>query len=671
MTPSPKQLILGLREQIDYHNYRYYVLDDPEITDSAYDRLIRGLEELEHKYPQYQSPQSPTQNVGGTFSKTFSEVAHVIPMRSLGNAFSEDEIFAFDRRVREMLEENKDIEYIAEPKLDGLAVSLRYEDGWLVQAATRGDGRTGENITQNMRMVLGNSTQLQGDSIPEIFEVRGEVFMARDDFARLNDKQKKGGKKPFVNPRNAAAGSLRQLDPAVTASRPLQIFCYALGEVRGVTVPDTHLQSLEMIEALGLPITDLIQPVSGIQGCLDYYQRILERRADLPFDIDGVVYKVSRMDWQQRLGYTARAPRWAIAHKFPAQEEMTVLESIDIQVGRTGAITPVARLKPVFVGGVTVSNATLHNPAEIKRLDARVGDTVIVRRAGDVIPEIVSVVISSRPEDTAEFEFPVTCPECNSAIVYEGDGVIARCSGGLFCEAQKKQSIKHFASRKAMDIEGLGDKLVDQLVTDKKITDVADLFSLSQQDIAGLDRMAEKSAGNLINAIENSKSTTLARFLYSLGIPLIGETTAETLADNFANLESIISATTERLQTIPDVGPIVAKSLQVFFGQPHNVEVVNRLIDSGIHWPAVQARAPVLENMFTGKTVVLTGALSMSRSEAKALLQSLGAKVTGSVSAKTDYVIAGEDSGSKAEKAEKLGITVLDENQFMENVRSF
>ena len=668
MSASPKQRILGLREQIDYHNYRYYSLDDPEITDSAYDRLIRDLEELEHKYPQYQSPQSPTQNVGGAFSKTFSEVAHAIPMRSLGNAFNEEEIFAFDRRVRELLEENNDIEYIAEPKLDGLAVSLRYEDGWLVQAATRGDGKTGENITQNMRMVLGSSTQLRGNSIPEVFEVRGEVFMSRNDFARLNDKQKTRGKKLFVNPRNAAAGSLRQLDPAVTASRPLKIFCYALGEVRGVSVPDTHLESLEMIGAFGLPITDLIQPVSGIKGCLDYHRTILERRSDLPFDIDGVVYKVSRMDWQQQLGHTARAPRWAIAHKFPAQEEMTILESIDIQVGRTGAITPVARLKPVFVGGVTVSNATLHNQEEIKRLDVRVGDTVIVRRAGDVIPEIVSVVVSSRPEGALEFEFPVTCPECDSAIVNEGDGVIARCSGGLFCEAQKKQSIKHFAGRKAMDIEGLGDKLVDQLVTDKKISDVADLFSLSLEDISGLDRMADKSAGNLSNAIESSKSTTLARFLYSLGIPLVGETTAENLADNLGSLESIMSATTEMLQTIPDVGPIVAQSLRTFFEQNHNVEVVNRLIDSGIHWPAIEASAPVQENMFTGKTVVLTGALSISRAEAKLILQSSGAKVTGSVSAKTDYVIAGEDAGSKAEKAEKLGVSILDENQFMENV---
>ncbi len=668
MSASPKQRILGLREQIDYHNYRYYSLDDPEITDSAYDRLIRDLEELEHKYPQYQSPQSPTQNVGGAFSKTFSEVAHAIPMRSLGNAFNEEEIFAFDRRVRELLEENNDIEYIAEPKLDGLAVSLRYEDGWLVQAATRGDGKTGENITQNMRMVLGSSTQLRGNSIPEVFEVRGEVFMSRNDFARLNDKQKTRGKKLFVNPRNAAAGSLRQLDPAVTASRPLKIFCYALGEVRGVSVPDTHLESLEMIGAFGLPITDLIQPVSGVKGCLDYHRTILERRSDLPFDIDGVVYKVSRMDWQQQLGHTARAPRWAIAHKFPAQEEMTILESIDIQVGRTGAITPVARLKPVFVGGVTVSNATLHNQEEIKRLDVRVGDTVIVRRAGDVIPEIVSVVVSSRPEGALEFEFPVTCPECDSAIVNEGDGVIARCSGGLFCEAQKKQSIKHFASRKAMDIEGLGDKLVDQLVTDKKISDVADLFSLSLEDISGLDRMADKSAGNLSNAIESSKSTTLARFLYSLGIPLVGETTAENLADNLGSLKSIMSATTEMLQTIPDVGPIVAQSLRTFFEQNHNVEVVNRLIDSGIHWPAIEASAPVQENMFTGKTVVLTGALSISRAEAKLILQSSGAKVTGSVSAKTDYVIAGEDAGSKAEKAEKLGVSILDENQFMENV---
>ncbi len=680
MSDNPETEIRLLKERLEYHNYRYHVLDDPEIPDVTYDRLLRDLGKLEHEYPQFATPDSISQKVGGRqFNgvKTFSEVTHALPMRSLGNAFDLDEIRNFDRRVREGLSkdliEGKNIpllvDYVAEPKLDGLAVSLRFEKGWLVQAATRGDGSTGENITHNMRQVLAAQTQLKGEAIPDVFEVRGEVFMTRQDFDELNERQKKAGLKTFVNPRNAAAGGLRQLDPAVTGSRPLSLYCYSLGDVQGGDVPETHLECLQWIKSLGLPVTDLTQPVSGIEACIDYYENLLQQRDELPFDIDGVVYKVSRLDWQHDLGFTARAPRWAIAHKFPAQEEMTMVETIDVQVGRTGAITPVARLKPVFVGGVTVSNATLHNQEEIQRLGIHIGDTVIVRRAGDVIPEVVSVVTSKRPEGAQEFEFPVECPECQSEIVYEGDGVIARCSGGLFCRAQKKQSIKHFASRKAMDIEGLGDKLVDQLVDEKLISDVADLYQLELGDITGLERMAEKSAMNLLLAIETSSETTLARFLYSLGIPLIGETTAEILADSLRELKAIARADTETLQLIPDIGPIVARSLITFFQQSYNIEIIQRLLDSGVHWPKIESGVHNHEGFFSGKTVVLTGSLSISRADAKKRLQRQGAKVSGSVSAKTDYVIAGEDAGSKADKAASLDITILDEAQFMEMVQ--
>ena len=671
MSKNPEQQILKLREQLEYHNYRYYVLDDPEVPDSTYDRLIKSLEDLESRYPEYLSKSSPTQKVGGFAPKTFSEVVHALPMRSLGNVFELQEIENFDRRVRELIDlENGLVEYVAEPKLDGLAVSLRYENGWLVQAATRGDGRQGENITQNMRMVLKEKTRLQGENIPEVFEVRGEVFIAKAQFEELNKAQAKVGLKTFVNPRNAAAGGLRQLDPAVTASRPLQLYCYALGEVKGGNPPDSHFETLDWIRHFGLPVTDLSSLVEGVEGCISYYKNLLEQRDVLPFDIDGVVYKVSRHDWQTSLGFTAKAPRWAIAHKFPAQEEMTTVNEIDIQVGRTGAITPVARLEPVFVGGVTVSNATLHNREEIDRLDVRVGDTVIIRRAGDVIPEVVSVVTSMRPDITEKFDFPQVCPICDSPVVYEGQGVIARCSGGLFCEAQKKEGIKHFASRKAMDIEGLGDKLVDQLITDKLINNVADLYILSVEQISALERMAQKSADNLVNAIEKSKSTTLSRFLYALGIPLVGETTAENLADSLGSLENIQELSEQQLQEIPDIGPIVAESVATFFAQTHNQEVVDKLVESGVHWPLSEEKGVVENSIFSGKTVVLTGTLGMPRSEVKNRLKSMGAKVTGSVSKNTDYVIAGAEPGSKVEKAEKLGVEIMDEQQLMKTLTS-
>ena len=666
MPKNVLQKIFQLREQLEYHNYRYYVLDDPEIPDAGYDRLLRELSELEAEFPQYQSDDSPTRKVGGWAAKTFSEVEHAVPMRSLGNAFEDEAVVNFDRRVRELLDvgEGEEIPYVAEPKLDGLAVSLTYENGWLVQAATRGDGRKGENITQNIRKVLGKATRLQGERIPDVLEARAEVFMRTDDFEALNRVQQKSGQKTFVNPRNAAAGSLRQLDPSVTASRPLSLYCYGLGRVAGHSTPPTHFESLEWLRALGLPVSGLMETVEGVRGCLGYYRELLARREKLPFHIDGVVYKVSRMAWQDRLGFTARAPRWAIAHKFPAQEEMTRVERIDIQVGRTGAITPVARLKPVFVGGVTVSNATLHNREEIARLDVRVGDCVIVRRAGDVIPEVVSVVRSYRKKNARAFVYPETCPACQSPVVYERDGVIARCSGGLFCDAQKKESIKHFSSRKAMDIGGLGEKLVDQLVDGALIQDVADLYTLTLGQVAGLERMAEKSAGNLVSAIEKSKSTTLARFLYALGIPLVGEVTAETLSDHLCDLEKIRDSDLETLQGIPDVGPIVAHSVSTFFKQQHNRKVIEKLMVAGVRWPAQKAPSPVSGGFFSGKTVVLTGALGMSRSEARNRLQALGARVTGSVSKKTDYVIAGRDAGSKAEKAEQLGVEILDEPRF-------
>ena len=759
MSKDPQHQIQELREQLEYHNYRYYDLDDPEISDSCYDRLIKSLEGLEARYPQYWSAQSPTQKVGGSAVKTFSEVVHALPMLSLGNAFAEGEIENFDRRVRELTDSKAtEVEYVAEPKLDGLAVSLRYENGWLVQAATRGDGRNGENVTLNMRKILRGKTRLQGENIPGVVEVRGEIFISRADFGILNKARLKADQKVFVNPRNAAAGGLRQLDPAVTASRRLQLYCYAFGQVDGMPYPETHFSALQKIRNFGLPVTDLYRLVKGVQGCLSYYQEMLELRSTLPFDIDGVVYKVSRIDWQNRLGFTAKAPRWAIAHKFPAQEEMTTVENIELQVGRTGAITPVARLKPVFVGGVTVSNATLHNRREIQSLDVRVGDSVIVRRAGDVIPEVISVEMSARPEESRPFEFPEVCPVCASPVVYEGEGIIARCSGGLVCEAQKKESIKHFASRKAMDIEGLGEKLVDWLVSNRVIADVSDLYRFSIEDIESMyrkktttlanflyslgiplvggktaealadkigslegieqaseDQLVEiadigpavasnivtyfeqpriremvdkrrhgasieelestyldksKWATNLAEALEKSKTTTLARFLYSLGIPLVGETTAETLADSLGTLEQIEQASKDRLQEIPDVGPLVANSIVTFFEQPHNCAVVKNLRDAGVSWPAPEQTAGVGNSVISGKTVVLTGKMSMPRAEAASLLQSMGAKVGSQITKSTDYVIAATDTSSKAVKAVKMGIEILDEQQFLSLINS-
>jgi len=663
---AARKKIAALREQLEAHNYRYHVLDDPEIPNSEYDRLLMQLEALEKKHPQFAAADSPTQKVGGAAGNTFSAVTHSTPMRSLANAFEAEQVTAFDRRVRELLEvEEGEVEYVAEVKLDGLAVSLRFENGWLARAATRGDGRSGENITHNMRRVLGGATCLRGDA-PGVLEVRGEVFMRKEDFAQLNQTRRARDEKPFVNPRNAAAGSLRQLDPNVTAARPLALCCYALGEIAGGAPPQTHWETLRWLAGFGLPVSDLARPAAGARGCLAYYADMLARRGALPFDIDGVVYKVSRLEWQTEIGHTAKAPRWALAHKFPAQEEITVVENIEIQVGRTGAITPVARLRPVFVGGVTVSNATLHNRDEIARLDVRIGDSVVVRRAGDVIPEVVSVLAARRKKGARKFPFPQACPVCGARVVQEEDGAIARCSGGLYCDAQRKENIKHFAGRGAMDIEGLGDKLVEQLVDGGLIRNVADLYALSEKPLAGLERMAEKSAANLLDALARSKQTTLARFLYALGIPLVGEATAESLASGLRDLEAVAEAGEETLRQIPDIGPVVARSVISFFGEAHNREVINALRAAGMRWPRPPKPRAATGSPFAGKSVALTGSLSMPRSEAKRLLQSLGARVSASISGATDYVIIGDKPGAKAARAEELQITMLQEAEFLE-----
>ena len=657
-----------LREQLNYHNYRYYVLDDPEIPDAEYDRLFRELQALEEKYPALVTPDSPTQRVGGAPLKAFGEVQHAVPMLSLGNAFSDEEVHDFGQRIADKLGVSEaDIDFAAEPKLDGLAISLRYEAGMLVRAATRGDGVTGEDVTQNVRTIPSVPLRLRSDAerpLPRVLEVRGEVYMPKAGFEALNERQRAAGEKPFANPRNAAAGSLRQLDPKITAQRPLAMFCYGTGLVEDGALPDHHSAILAQLKDWGLRVCPDIRRVRGVDACLAYYRDIGERRSALPYEIDGVVYKVDAIAQQEQLGFVSRAPRWAIAHKFPAQEALTRLLAIDIQVGRTGAITPVARLEPVEVGGVVVTNATLHNQDEIARMDLRVGDTVVVYRAGDVIPKVASVVLSRRPPDTQPFVMPTHCPVCGSDIVRPEGQAIARCSGGLFCPAQRREAIKHFASRRAMDIEGLGDKLVEQLVDRGLVHDPSDLYRLTVEQLAGLERMAQKSAENLVAALQKSRSTTLGRFLFALGIRDVGETTAESLARHFGDLRAIEVADLETLQSVPDVGPIVANSIYTFFRQAHNVEVIERLVDpniGGIHWPDIEVTSEA-ELPLAGKVIVLTGTLEgMSRSEAKKQLQALGAKVTGSVSKKTDLVVAGEAAGSKLKKARELGIQVIDE----------
>ncbi|MCG6935278.1 MAG: NAD-dependent DNA ligase LigA [Proteobacteria bacterium] len=659
-----KKRIEALREQINYHNYRYYVLDDPEIPDAEFDRIMRELQDLEQDYPDLITTDSPTQRIGAEPLKKFSEVKHEIPMLSLANAFSDSEVEDFDRRARERLDV-KSIEYAAEPKLDGLAISLMYEDGILVRGATRGDGWTGEDVTQNVRTIDAIPLRLRGKGYPKILEVRGEVIITKAGFEQLNDMQRERNTKLFANPRNAAAGSLRQLDPRVTASRPLSFFGYGLGKVTNVKLPGRHSKIMALLQEWGIPVNTEAHVVKGAEGCLDYYHQMQAKRNSLAYDIDGIVYKVDRFDWQEQLGFVARAPRWALAHKFPAQEEMTLLQAIDVQVGRTGALTPVARLEPVHVGGVTVSNATLHNQDEIDRLDARVGDTVIVRRAGDVIPQVVGVVMSRRKGRPRRYRLPDTCPVCGTHTVRLPGEAVTYCAGGLYCPAQRKQAIKHFASRRAMDIEGLGDKLVDQLVDAGLIETVADVYALEAKQLAGLERMGEKSATKLIRAIEKSKHTALARFLYALGIHNVGETTAQSLANYFGTLENIMKADEDDLMTVPDIGPVVAKSITSFFSQKHNREVVSKLLQAGIAWPKIKVKADA-ELPLKGRTIVVTGTLaSMTRDEAKAAVQMLGGKASGSVSSKTDYVVVGENPGSKADKAESLGVEILDEGSFL------
>jgi DNA ligase (NAD+) len=660
----------ALRAEIERHNHAYYVLDAPILPDAEYDRLFRELQEIEAASPALRTIDSPTQRVGGRALPEFGQVVHVAPMLSLNNAFSAEEVTAFDRRCREGLGKET-IDYACEPKFDGLAITLCYQNGLFVQGATRGDGYSGEDVTQNLRTVKNIPLRLRGSDAPARVEVRGEVLMLRRDFEQLNERQRTLGEKEFANPRNAAAGSLRQLDPQVTATRPLRFFAYGIADYSAVTpTPTFHSSMMERLAGWGFPLASERAVVQGATGLIDYYERMGKWRRTLPYDIDGVVYKVNRIGDQQTLGFVARAPRFAIAHKFPAEEALTIVEAIEVQVGRTGAITPVARLAPVFVGGVTVTNATLHNEDEVRRKDVRIGDTVIVRRAGDVIPEVVAVVPEKRPILAPEFVMPKKCPICGAAVEKPVDEAIARCTGGLFCPAQRKQAVLHFASRRALDIEGLGEKLVDQLVDAGLVKTAADLYRLGLTALASLDRMGEKSAHNLLQSIEKSCQTTLARFIYALGIRNVGEATAKDLARHFGSLEALMAADATLLQQVPDVGPVVAAATVHFFAEPHNREVIGQLRTAGITWeaalPVVPVSAPVL-----GKTFVLTGTLpALSREAATELIEAGGGKVAGAVSKKTDYVVAGADAGTKLAKAQVLGVTILDETQFRELLKS-
>ncbi len=671
-TPSAEKRIRELHEALRHHNHLYYVLDDPEIPDAEYDRLMRELKSLEAEHPELVTPDSPTQRVGAISNRTFAPVRHAVPMLSLDNAFSEEDVRAFDRRARERLEDVASIDYTCEPKLDGLAVSLRYENGVLVRAATRGDGSTGEDVTANVRTIQSVPLRLQGKGWPDVLEVRGEVFMSQAGFEKLNRDAAERGEKTFVNPRNAAAGGLRQIDPKVSARRPLEIYFYGVGEVQGGRLPERHGKTFEKLREWGLRTNPEIETVKGIDGCLRYHARMLEKRPSLGYDIDGVVYKVDRLDQQRELGFVSRAPRWAIAHKFPAQEEMTILRDVEFQVGRTGAITPVARLEPVFVGGVTVSNATLHNMDEIQRLGVKIGDTVIIRRAGDVIPEIVQVVEKKRPKDAKAIRMPRKCPVCKSDVVREEGEAVARCTGGLYCAAQRREALKHFASRRAMDIDGLGDRLIEMFVEMKLIGTAADIYRLHEHrdTLLELEGFGEKSVDNLLAAIEKSKRTTLQRFLYALGIRDVGEATAQALARHFGRLDALQAADEERLQEVPDVGPKVARRIHEFVNEAHNRAVIADLQRMGVHWEEVKGAGGGPKPL-DGKTFVLTGSLaSMTRDDAKDRITALGGKVTGSVSKKTDYVVVGADAGSKLAKAEALGVATLDEEAFLDLLKA-
>lgn len=659
-----KQLLAEIHQlqtTLNEHNYRYHVLDQPSIPDAEYDRLYHQLKALEQQHPEAITPDSPTQRVGDQPLAGFVQITHQLPMLSLDNVFDEAQLQAFDERVHKGLGMSQDIEYTCEPKLDGVAISLIYKEGLLQTAATRGDGATGEDVTQNVKTIKAIPLKLRGSGYPAVLEVRGEIYMPKAGFEKFNQQAQQRDEKVFANPRNAASGSLRQLDSRITAQRPLAFYAYAIGVVDGGQMPSTHYEILQQLKQWGLPVTQLIKRVAGVNACEQYYQTILAERNSLPFEIDGVVYKVNSLAQQQQLGFVSRAPRWAVAHKFPAEEKLTRLNAIEFQVGRTGAITPVARLDPVLVGGVTVSNATLHNFDELERKDVRVGDTVIVRRAGDVIPEVVSYVPERRPAKTQRVKMPSQCPVCHSDVVKPEGEAVARCMGGLYCHAQLCESIKHFASRKAFDIEGLGDKLVELLAEKKLIEDVTDLFSLNHLQVVNLPRMGAKSADNLLAAIDKSKQTTLPRFLYALGIRGVGEATARTLAQHFGTLAAIVSASIEALQEVSDIGPIVAEHIHGFFAQPHNRELIDKLQQNGVHWPKPTKITSTSQSL-DGKIFVLTGTLStMTRDEAKQQLLARGAKVSGSVSSKTDYVVAGDKAGSKLTKAEQLGVTVIDE----------
>lgn len=663
---SVKTKIIELRKKVNEYDYHYYVLDEPIVADPEYDRVFLELKKLEKEHPEFITPDSPTQRVGGAPLKEFKQVQHNVPMLSIDNAFTEEDVKAFDQRVHDRLHTHNTIAYCCEPKMDGLAVSLRYENGLLIQAATRGDGATGEDVTANIRTIHTIPLHLRGEHIPSILEVRGEVFMTKEGFKHLNDKALKKGEKIFANPRNAAAGSIRQLDSRITASRPLHFYCYGVG-VMSVNPCKTQYDLLIWLKSFGLPVSSFIKVVYGLDGCMAYYKKMEAERQGLPFEIDGVVYKVNSFGEQKKLAWTARTPRWAVAHKFPAEEAQTVIESVEFQVGRTGALTPVARLKPVHVSGVTVSNATLHNMDEVRRKNIHIGDMVIVRRAGDVIPEVVKVLESKQPRELKNIVLPKQCPVCHSAIEQVEGEAVARCTGGLYCPAQRKEAIRHFASRRAMDIEGLGDKLVEQLVDNNLITNVADIYHLKQSELENLERMGEKSAENLLEQIEKSKQTTLARFLYALGIREVGEATAKLLANQFRTLEALQAATEEELQAVPDIGPVVAAHIAHFFQETHNKKVISKLLAAGIHWPAV---TEAKHQPLAGKTFVITGTLNkFSREEAKEQLERLGAKVAGSVSAKTSYVVVGADPGSKYDKARALGVAILDEDGLLEMLK--
>ncbi|ARU26710.1 NAD-dependent DNA ligase LigA [Cellvibrio sp. PSBB006] len=667
-TPAPNIVTEAeqLRAEIHDHNYRYYALDEPQVPDAEYDRLMLRLREIESQYPQLITPDSPTQRVGAAPLSAFATVQHEMPMLSLDNAFSDEELINFNRRIQERLKHTDHIEFACEVKLDGIAVSLLYRDGILVRGATRGDGARGEDITQNVRTIDSIPLRLRGTGFPSVLEVRGEIYMPKSGFEKMNNQAREKGEKLFVNPRNAAAGSLRQLDPRITASRPLEMCAYSVGLVDGVPAehpwPTRHSDILYALRDWGFLINREMVVAKDIDECIAYYRKIQDKRMSLTYDIDGIVFKVNQRELQEKLGFISRAPRWAIAYKFPAQEEMTQLLDVEFQVGRTGAVTPVARLQPVFVGGVTVSNATLHNRDEIQRLGLKIGDTVIVRRAGDVIPQIVGIVDTKRPENARDVVFPDHCPVCGSPVETVPGEAVARCDGGLICPAQRKEAIKHFASRKAMDVEGLGDKLVEQLVDQGYIKAVADLYQLTREQLAGLERMGEKSADNLLNALEKSKQTTLEKFIYALGIREVGEATARNLALHFGNYAALSNATEDALQEVADVGPVVAHFVAEFFQQEHNREAVTALKAAGVTWEDRDQPVNTADLPLKGLTYVLTGTLeAMSRDDAKAHLLALGAKVAGSVSAKTDYVVAGPGAGSKLQKAEELNIPVLDE----------